>query len=80
MIYPIDQRRLRLQQTKAILKELVPCEIRRAIAIVSVNLGVSTAKALEYIKVLAGSGSFELIDGEVTKPIEEKVEQKEEDD
>ena len=61
----IEARKRRIDRAHAILKSLKEVPYDRAMATISINLGVSEAKAKEYIKSLKAAGLIKTEDGKV---------------
>jgi len=61
----IEARKRRIDRTHAILKSLGEIEYDKAMAMVSLNIGVSEQKAREYIKALKTAGLISTENGKV---------------
>jgi len=63
----LEARRARLQQTAKILKNLVPCDYRKALVTVCMQLGVREQLAREYIRLAAEWLELEIRNGRIEK-------------
>jgi predicted transcriptional regulator len=61
----IEARKRRIDRAHAILKSLGKCEYGKAMALISLNVGVSEAKAREYINALKTAGLITTEGGDV---------------
>jgi len=63
----LEARKARLQQTAKILSNLVPCDYRKALTVVCMNLGVREQLAREYIRLAAEWLELEIRNGRIEK-------------
>jgi hypothetical protein len=64
----IQDRRIRVEAARGIIRRLGLIEFRKAAGMVSFNLGVSDEKAREYIRILRDSGQVVVEGGMVSMP------------
>lgn len=64
-VWLIDKRRERINSALKFLKTLGRTEYKKAVAVISFNLGVRREKAIEYLNILRDCGSIKIEDGYV---------------
>lgn len=67
LIYPIEKRRERIGKASAILNNMMPCKYTRALAVISMTLGVREEKAREYIRIIKEVEGIIAENGELKK-------------
>jgi hypothetical protein len=66
MDYHINERKRRIKQTLSILKNYKEVEIEKAIAMISINLGITDRKIKEYLTILENAGYIKRENGYIT--------------